>query len=119
MTGTGLASWLAVTVGLADAAHPETLYGLAGPLASANLSWLVMAKAQSAGAERLMGVMLKAMAIKMVFFGAYVSAVLGALDVRPVPFVVSFAASFIALYAMEAWFLKRLLDRHTRTVALP
>lgn len=117
MTGTGLAGLAAAAAG--GDAHPEALYGLAGPLASANLSWLAMAKAEARGAERLMRVMIGAMAVKMVFFGVYVAVVLLRVDVRPVPFVASFAVSFIGLYAMEAWFLKRLIDRNARQVALP
>jgi hypothetical protein len=38
-----------------------------------------------------------------------VAVMLGLVDVRPVPFVASFTGYFIALYAMEALFLKRLL----------
>ena len=32
------------------------------------------------------------------------------LELRPAPFVVSFAGCFIALHAMEALFLRRLFD---------
>ena len=47
--------------------------------------------------------MMAAFAAKMVFFGAYVAVMLqGRLRVRPVPFVASFTAYFIALYLVEA-----------------
>lgn len=110
MTGAGMVAWLAATLTLGDAVHPEALVGLAGPLASADASWVVMARAQAAGPDRLMAVMMRAMAVKMVLFGAYVALVLTVLDVRPVPFVASFAACFVGLYAMEVYFLKRLLE---------
>ena len=53
--------------------------------------------------------MMTALVLKMVFFGVYVGVMLRGLSLRPVPFVVSFAAYFIALHAMEAMFLRRLL----------
>jgi len=60
--------------------------------------------------ERVMNVMITAFVAKMVFFGVYVAAMLRVLEVRRTPFVVGFAVYFIALYAMEALFLKRLFD---------
>ena len=81
-----------------------------GPLASANASWVAMARARVVGMERLMAVMVRGMAIKMVVFGAYVAGVLTLMDVRPIPFVASFTTGFIGLYAMEAYFLKRLIE---------
>jgi hypothetical protein len=38
-----------------------------------------------------------------------VAVLLRGYDLRPVPFVLSFTGAFIALYAMEALFLRRLL----------
>jgi hypothetical protein len=110
MTGAGLAGWLGAHTVFGAAAHPEALVGLAGPVASANVSWLAMVKAQAAGSDRLMAVMVRAMAIKMVFFGAYVVGVFGLMAPRPVPFVASFTASFVGLYVIEAVFLKRLIE---------
>ena len=52
--------------------------------------------------------MIAAFAVKMVFFGAYVAVMLRRLSLRPVPFVVSFTAYFIALYLIEALSLQRL-----------
>jgi len=45
---------------------------------------------------------------KMLFFGAYVAVMLEVVGVRPVPFVVSFTAYFIALYLAEALLMRRL-----------
>jgi hypothetical protein len=109
MTGGSVAAWLAVLAVAGMRGHPETLFGMLAPLASANISWLLMARAHAAAPERLMGVMLQGLAAKMVFFGAYVTVMLRTFDLRPVPFVLSFAGFFIALYAMEAHFLRRLL----------
>jgi hypothetical protein len=56
-----------------------------------------------------MGVMMRLFALKMVLFGAYVTVLLGVFHLRRIPFVGSFAGFFIALYAMEALFLMRLV----------
>jgi hypothetical protein len=85
------------------------LLGMLGPLLSAVAAWVVMARVQAAAPERLMGVMIKALIVKMIFFGAYVMAMLRLVQVRPVPFVIAFTAYFIALHMTEALFLKRLL----------
>jgi hypothetical protein len=52
--------------------------------------------------------MVAAFLAKMVLFGAYVIAMLRLLGLRPIPFVVSFTGYFIALYVLEAVFLRRL-----------
>jgi hypothetical protein len=49
-----------------------------------------------------------AFAGKLVFFGAYVALTLRLLPVRPVPFLASFTSYFIALYLLEALFMRRL-----------
>jgi hypothetical protein len=108
MLGVGVAAWLTVTVARGDAVHPEALFGLLGPLASACVTWLVIERTWRAAPERLTGVMIAGFAIKLVFFGLYVAAALRLLALRPVPFVTSFVVSFIGLYAMQALFLSRL-----------
>ena len=42
------------------------------------------------------------------FFALYLTVMLKLLSLRPVPFVVAFVSYFIALYAMQALFLRRL-----------
>jgi hypothetical protein len=109
MTGASLIVWLVVLAAGGARVHPEALLGMAAPLVSANVSWVLMARTHAAGPERLMGMMLQGLAAKMVLFGTYVTVMLRVLDLRPMPFVLSFAGFFIALYAMEAFFLRRLL----------
>ena len=65
--------------------------------------------------ERLTSLMIAAFAGKMVFFGAYVAVMLKVLSLRPVPFVVSFTSSFIALYLMEALVSAASVRRRRRT----
>lgn len=107
MTGACVASWLLVTA-LAGPAHPEVLFGMVGPLLSACATWLAIETAHRAAPARVTAVMIAGFGAKMVFFGVYVAIMLRGLELRPVPFVVSFTAYFVALYAMEALFLKRL-----------
>jgi hypothetical protein len=56
--------------------------------------------------------MIAAFALKLVFFSAYVSASMRLFDLRPAPFAVSFTSAFIALHAMEAVSLRRLVLGH-------
>ena len=117
MAGASLGSWIVVTLISSGRANPEMLSGMAGPLVSAVASWIAYEQAHRSAPARLTNVMIGALALKMVFFGGYVGVMLRGLDLRPVPFVVSFAAYFIALYAMEAMFLRRLLMNDLRSPA--
>jgi hypothetical protein len=109
MTGVAGLGWLVATVLGGSRINPEALLGVLGPIASATLSWLRMARTFAASPDRLTGVMVQALAVKMVGFGVYVGGLLVILDLRPVPFVVSLAGAFITLHVMEALFLRRLL----------
>ena len=108
MAGITVGAWLVTTAVSGDRWHPELLLGLAGPLASAIATWVALDRTYRVAPERVTGVMSVAFLAKMVFFAAYVIGSVRMLETRPVPFVSSFAAFFIALYAMEAWFLRRL-----------
>ena len=108
MAAAGVVSWLAVSAIGGDGVHPEALFGMLGPLASACVAWIAMVRAHRTAPERLTAVMIVGFAVKLVFFGIYVVVMLRVLALRPVPFVTAFTSYFIALYAMQAWFLKRL-----------
>jgi hypothetical protein len=103
------AAWVLVTAVLADRANPEVLWGIAGPLTGASVSWIAYRRAHESTPERLTRVMITAFALKLMFFTVYVTAAMRVLDLRPAPFVVSFASAFIALHAMEAFSLRRLI----------
>jgi hypothetical protein len=113
MVGVSLVSWLAI-VAIRDDAHPEALVGMLGPLAAVCATWIAVVRTHAAAPERLTTVLMAGFALKMLFFGAYVAVMLVFMDVRPTPFVASFTGYFIALYAMEALFLKRLLTAGAR-----
>lgn len=100
-------AWL-VVVAIVPDLNPEALLGMLGPLVSALATWVVVARTAAVAPAKVTGVMVTGLAVKMVFFGVYVAGMLKGAGLRPGPFVVSFAASFIALHAMEAGFLRRL-----------
>ena len=108
MAGASLVSWLAVTLAAGEETHPETLFGMLGPLASASATWIAVERAYGTAPERLTAVLVTGFALKMVFFGLYVAVMLRVVMVRPVPFIAAFTSYFIALYVMEALFLRRL-----------
>ena len=114
MAGTCAGAWL-LLVAFAPGLNPEALLGMLGPLASALATWIVVARTAATAPEKVTGVMVTGLAVKMVFFGVYVVAMLKGVGLRPVPFMVSFAGSFIALHAMEAGFLRRVFAEMQRS----
>ena len=109
MAGVSVGSWVAVSTLRVDV-NPEALFGMIGPLLAAGATWIAVDRMHALAPERVMSVMLTAFMAKMMFFGIYVAGMLRGLELRRTPFVMSFTISFIALYAMEALFLKRLFD---------
>jgi hypothetical protein len=111
MTGLSVAAWLVVSAVAALAGtsvHPELSWGMAGPLASALVTWVVASRVFAADPARLTGVMIVGFAVKLLAFGVYVAVALRPLGLRPVPFMLSFTGFFIALHVLEARFLGRL-----------
>jgi len=111
MIGVGLLSWLIVAGIAGTRANPEVLYGMAGPLAVAALSWIMTERTYLSRPEptRLIRMAVRNMAIKAVFFGTYMGVMLRVLTVRPLPFVVSFISYFLAFHLLEALFIQRLV----------
>jgi hypothetical protein len=106
MLAASLTSWLLVAATLP--VNPEALFGMVGPLVASGFTWVLVERAHAAAPERVMSVLMQTFAGKMLFFGLYVVVMLKGLGLRPVPFVASFTAYFIGLYAMQALFLRRL-----------
>ena len=84
------------------------LYGCLAPLMIVVLSWFVMKRAYVAKPAGLMPVLVTDMTLKLMFFAAYAAVMLRVLHLQPVPFVASFATSFIVLHNVVALFLRRL-----------
>lgn len=108
MVALSVLSWLVAAVLLDTQARIEVLYGMLGPLAMVSGSWVLMERAYRRSPQRLTAVMVAAFAGKLVFFGAYVAVMLRMLSLRPRTFVASFTGYFIALYLIEALYLRRL-----------
>jgi len=102
--GTGLVALVVTGPGLTR----EVLFGMLAPLLAAVVSWETVARTFRRNRKQVTNVMVVAFGAKMVFFGAYVAVMLRGLALRPVPFVVSFTAYFIALHFAEAVWLRRL-----------
>jgi hypothetical protein len=88
----------------------EVLFGMLGPLAAVSATWLIAEWGYRQRPRELTSLMMGAFLLKMVFFAGYVAIMLRVAGFRPVPFVASFASYFIALYLMEALYLKRLFS---------
>ena len=108
MAGTSFGTWLLLALSLERAAGEAMLFGMLGPLAMAVGSWLLTERTYRRNPDRVTAVMMAAFGAKMLFVGVYLVIVLRVLGARPVPFVASFAGYFIALYLIEALYLKRL-----------
>jgi hypothetical protein len=108
MVGTSLAAWLVVTQVATGPVNPELFWGMLGPLLSAVITWIVVARTQRSAPERVTGVLVAGFGAKIVFFGAYMAVMLRVAGLRVVPFAVAFVGYVIALYVIEALFLKRL-----------
>ena len=108
MVGVGLGAWALATLLSPVAVNPAAPAGIAGPLASAAITWLVVARTYATSPERLTRVMILGFAAKAVFFAVYLVVLLRgvALDARV--FVVSFVTSLIVFHVMEAHSLRRL-----------
>jgi hypothetical protein len=113
MVGASVLSWLAVSAASPGDVNPEILLGMAGPLASAVVTWVVTARAQAVSPAAVTAVMMKALVGKMAFFALYVAVMLRVLVLRPNLFVASFTVYFIALFLMQALFMSRLFDDRT------
>ena len=112
MVGSAVVSWLAAVSVTGLDSDVEILLGMLAPLAAAVGTWVLVARTYATRPERLTPLMVAAFGGKLVFFGAYVTVMLSVLSLRPMPFVISFTASFIALHVFEARCLQRLFARN-------
>jgi hypothetical protein len=108
MTGASVASVLVVGLLVDPRARIEVLLGMVGPLLMASGSWVLTERTYRQRPQALTTVMIASFAFKLIFFGAYVTAMLRVLALRPIPFVASFIGYVAGLYLMEALYLRRL-----------
>ena len=110
MTLASALSWVVATAVVGRQAGVEILLGLLGPLLVVSATWMAVEWTYRTRPDRLTSLMIASFAGKLVFFGAYIATMLALLSPRPVPFVISFTSSFIALYFVEALSLRHLFS---------
>lgn len=115
MLGASVAFWLCATMVLGARSSLDVLFGMLGPLAAATGTSVMIDRTMRIAPDRLTALMIAGFGAKMVFFAAYISVVVAAGRVRPAPFALSFAGSYIGLHMMEAIWLRRLLSGAGRT----
>jgi hypothetical protein len=94
------------------------LAGTAGPLVAAVVTWVIVDRVHRRAPAGVAAAMIKLFAAKIVFFGAYVVAVVTLLPVPARAFIVSFTSQYIMLHFIEAIFLRRLFAEGTRRSGL-
>jgi len=114
MAAGSVAAWLLTLAFVERASGIAMLFGMLGPLVIACGSWAMVERTYKRDPRALTGLMVTAFAFKLVFFGGYVAVMLRVLQLRPVPFAVSFSSYFIALHFVEAFKLQRLFAGGTR-----
>jgi hypothetical protein len=110
MIALSVTSWLCAGLIVDRQTSIEILFGMLGPLAVVSGTWLVTEFIHKRHPELTTPLMASAFAVKMLFFAAYVAVMLRVVLLRPVPFVISFTSYFVALYLMEALYLRRLFS---------
>jgi hypothetical protein len=112
MAAACLAVWLTVVVVSPEHAG-AVFFGILGPFAAVAVTWLLVERVARHNPTGLTSVLMTGFVVKMVLFALYVAAVIRLTNVDWTAFTVSFAASFISLYAVEAVLLRRLAARLT------
>jgi len=103
-----LASLVIVAMLVAPDLRADVAWGMLGPLVAVTATWVAIEQTHRRNPGRVMGVLMQAFIVKVLFFGAYVVVMFRVVGVRMVPFVVSFTSYFLVLYLVEAVLLQRL-----------
>ena len=114
MVAASVTSWAGASVLLDRRTSIEALFGMLGPLVAVSGTWFLAEWIYRRRPGELTGLLAVAFVLKMAFFGGYVAVMLSVLRFRPAPFVASFTIYFIALYLMEALYLRRLFSERSR-----
>ena len=117
MAVTGMAAacisiWLAVMLASPDHAS-SVFFGMFGPFAAVACTWLLVERVARQNPAALSSLLMTGFVVKMALFALYVVAVVRLAHVDWTAFTLTFAASFISLYAVEALLLRRLIARLT------
>jgi hypothetical protein len=98
---------LTSALGYAGMARP-VFGGMIGPATAVVATWIVAVRIYRGNPAALMGVMVIAFLVKVVFFSVYVVVMIKLAELPARPFGLSFMAFFIGLYAVEAILFARL-----------
>ena len=106
-----------VTCGLfTSLVAPETtgavFLGMAAPLVMGLGTIRLVEHTARTDMPALTGRLAMAFIVKLVFYAAYVVAVVALLEVDPLPFIISLTLYFVALHFTEALYFKRLFAQH-------
>jgi hypothetical protein len=115
MAGASVTAWLIAWAAVGRTSGLALFFGMLAPLLIASASWVMAERTYKRDPRALTGLLITAFAFKLVFFGGYVAVMLRILQLRPIPFVVSFSSYFIALHFVEAFLLQRLFAGAPRT----
>lgn len=110
MVVASVATWLAATAFIQPRTSMEVFFGMLGPLVGVSATWVLVEWIYRQRPAEMTSLMLAAFLLKAIFFAGYVAIMLRVAGFRPIPFVGSFTGYFIALYLMEALYLKRLFS---------
>jgi hypothetical protein len=99
----------ASAAGYAGAELEAIWLGIAGPAVLAATSWIVTTRTWAKDKAALLPVMMRAFAVKAMVVVAYVVMVLKVLEARPMPFFLSFIATYLVTHLAEAYCLRRLM----------
>lgn len=83
--------------------------GIAGPVIAGAVSWRMTTRTWAKDPPALLPWMLRAFAVKALFFVGYVVVVLAVFGAELRPFVLSFTVAFLAAHLAEAYCLRRLM----------
>ncbi len=91
----------------------DVLLGVGAPVVATAGSWVRITRVWARAPATLLATLIRAVAVKGLFFVAWVWVALAVFEARPAPFVVSFTVSFVTLHLTEAWCLRRLMAAGT------
>ena len=97
-----LGSWGLVSLVVFPGVLVETFLGMVAPLLLAIVTVLMVERTYSREPAKLTVRMTKAFLGKMLFYGIYISLVLGVFLFQATPFIISFTVYFLGLHLAEA-----------------
>ena len=92
----------------------EILLGMLSPLLSALGTLILVDRTYRKAPQKLTSLMTQAFMGKMLFYGVYVSVIVGFYSFQAVPFAVSFTLYFIGLHLTEALYFQSLFRTERR-----